>query len=184
MLLPAGGYAPDLLPPINLLRGLYMREHPIRRRDRILPHAACRQLLDSGRYCVLATVDSCGQPYAVPLSYVFWQEKIWFHCAHQGHKIENLQANPRCSLSIVGDNCPVYAKNFTTYYESVTVFGEARAVCDDSIKTAALMELARKYLPEYMDRAPADIAASLSRTAVYAVSIDKISGKAKKKKLA
>lgn len=158
-----------------------MREHPVRRKDCAIGADECLGLLESGRYCVLATTDDQGQPYAVPLSYVFWEGKIWFHCAHQGHKIENLKDNPRCSLTVVGDNQPVYYKDFTTWYESVVVFGTAEEICNEAVKTEALLALARKYLPEHMDKAPGSIAASLSRTAVYAVSIKKITGKAKRK---
>lgn len=44
---------------------------------------------------------------------------------------------------------------------------------------ALLTRLAQKYLPDAMDKAPADIAKSLARTAVYGIKIELLTGKAK-----
>ena len=156
--------------------------HPLRRKDRAISQEECHQLLQTGEYCVLATVDSEGMPYATPLSYIFLDAKVYFHSAHEGHKIDNLQCNPRCSLAVIGNTQPVYAKNFTTYYESVVVFGFVEKILDTTEKTQVLTALADKYLPEHMDKAEKDIATSLSRTAVYAMHIEKITGKAKRKR--
>ena len=154
--------------------------HPVRRKDNTITLEESHALLKAGQYCVLATVDAEGSPYATPLSYVFLHGKIYLHCAHEGHKIDNLRANPRCSLAVVGKTQPVYTKNFTTYYESVVIFGVAQEVLDAAEKTEALMAVAQKYLPEHMEKADNDIANSLSRTAVYRIQIEKITGKAKR----
>lgn len=53
---------------------------------------------------------------------------------------------------------------------------------DPQRKKSVLFALAEKYLPEYMENAEKDISASLDRTAVFEVSLDKMTGKAKKPK--
>ncbi len=155
----------------------------LHRKDREISEEECIGILQRAEYMVMATADMQGVPYAVPLSFVYLQGKIYFHSGmHKGHKISNLMENPRCSLAVVGNTQPIYTKNFTTYFESVVIFGTVRElVCEDE-KKAVLFALAEKYLPEHMDKAEKDISASLSRTAVYEILPEKICGKAKRAK--
>lgn len=157
-------------------------QHPIRRKDRVMDEEQARALLKNCEYGVMATTGADGWPYAVPLSYIVENNVIYFHCAHDGRKIENINANPKVCFTVVGKTQPIYDKNFTTYYESVVVFGTVNKVGNPERKTALLMLLAQKYLPEHMDKAPGDIAKSLERTAVYGITIEGITGKAKKPK--
>lgn len=162
-----------------------MFEHlpPMHRKDREIFGEECDAVLRKAEYMVMATADSQGMPYATPLSFVYFEGKIYFHSGmHKGHKVANLTENPYCSLAIVGDTLPVYTKNFTTYFESVLVFGKVREIVCEDRKKAVLFALAEKYLPQHMDKAEKDISASLARTAVYEVTVEKITGKAKKPK--
>ena len=157
-----------------------MKEYPMRRKDRALTDAEARALLEKGEYGFLATVGDDGLPYGVPLSYVLMDGKLYFHSAMQGRKIDNLAHCPQVSFTVVGQTRPVYTKNFTTWYESVMAFGPVAAVTDEDEKFRALYALAGKYLPEHMDKAEGDIRHSLARTAVYAMTIDILPGKAKR----
>ena len=157
-----------------------MIDYPLRRKDREISPEECMAILQQGNFCVLASLDAEHCPYATPLSYIYLNSKIYFHSAKEGHKINNFRANSRCSVAVVGRTQPVYLKDFTTYYESVIIFGAIAEVSDSREKAAALTELARKYLPEHMDKVSQSIEKSLFRTAVYAVTIEKMTGKAKK----
>lgn len=153
------------------------------RKDREISAEECAVVLHKAEYMVMATADGRGMPYATPLSFVYFEGKIYFHSGmHKGHKASNLAENPYCSLAIVGDTLPVYTKNFTTYFESVLVFGKVREIVCEDRKKAVLFALAEKYLPQHMDKAEKDISASLARTAVYEITAEKITGKAKKPK--
>ena len=154
----------------------------IRRKDRTIPEEESIRLLETGEYGVLATVGPDGNPYGVPLSYVWHDGAVYFHCARDGHKIDNIHANDQVTFTVVGQTRPVYARNFTTYYESVIVFGEAVEVRDFEAKHAVLYALAAKYLPEHLDKAHNDIQQSLQRTAVYILQPQRITGKAKREK--
>lgn len=153
----------------------------IRRKDRAMAEKEARALLEQGEYGILATAGTDGQPYGTPLSYAVMNGAIYIHCATLGRKIDNIAANPAVCFTVVGETEPVYDSGFSTYYASCMVFGTVRPVSDDTEKMAALTELARKYLPAHMDKAEESIKKSWQRTAVYAVSIDRITGKAKKK---
>ncbi len=155
---------------------------PMRRKDRQISEEEARALFGKGEYLFMATVGEDGKPYVVPLSYVILNNFVYFHCAAEGRKLDNLAFCPSVCLSVVGQTRPVYASNFTTYFESAIIEGEARKVADDAEKRRALLALAEKYLPEHMDKAEPDIARSWQRTDVYAVSVGSITGKAKRPK--
>lgn len=155
----------------------------LHRKDRQIPFEACEQILQNAEYMVMATADKNGIPYAAPLSFVYFEGKIYFHSGmHKGHKASNIAENPYCSLAVVGETQPVYVKNFTTYFESVVIFGRVCEITDNARKKAVLFALAEKYLPNYMQHAEHDISASLERTSVYEISLDKVTGKAKRAK--
>lgn len=152
----------------------------MRRKDREISHQEALALLEKEEYGFLATVDKNNQPYVVPLSYIVMNNEIFFHCAFSGQKIDNIINQEKVCFSVVGDTQPVYDKNFTTYFESVIVYGKARMIDDLKIKYDMLSQLAEKYLPEHMDKADTAIEGSMPRTCVVAISIDHITGKAKK----
>ena len=156
-------------------------QRELRRKDRAITEEETRALLEQGEYGILATVDTDGQPYGTPLSYVVMNNAVYIHCATLGQKVDNMDANPAVCFTVVGPTEPVYETSFSTYYSSCMVFGKSRLVTDDKEKKDSLMLLAQKYLPEHMDKAEENISGSWKRTAVYAIDIDRIAGKAKKK---
>ena len=157
-----------------------MQIHPMRRKKRELSEAETLAIMNNGEYCVLATVGADGQPYGVPLSYVYVDGKIFFHCTHKGHKLDNLLSNQRCSLTVIGKTQVIYDKDFTTYFESAIAFGSAHEITQEDEKRSALMALIMKYLPEHKDKADADIARSIKATAIYCIDVDHMTGKAKR----
>jgi len=159
-----------------------MEPGKVRRKDREIGLEESRKILDSGTYGVLATVDASGQPYAVPLSYVVLNEKIYFHCARSGHKIDNLAGNPRVSFVVVGRAEAVYNGHYTTYYESAVVFGRTCEVEDADEKYAAIYALTEKYTPDNMDKAEEYIRSHMKPTAIYAIEMEIITGKANREK--
>ena len=151
----------------------------MRRKDRRLSDEESAALLARGEYGVMATVDARGRPYGVPLSYLWRDGLVYLHSALQGYKIDNIRANSAVSFTVVGRTQPVYEKNFTTWYESVMVFGQVAEIADPEKKYAILYALAEKYLPDHLDKAEEDIKRSLARTVVYAITPERITGKAK-----
>ncbi|MDR2489754.1 MAG: pyridoxamine 5'-phosphate oxidase family protein [Desulfovibrio sp.] len=152
----------------------------MRRQDRAISREECLALLAGCEYGLLATIDKSGWPYAVPLSYVFMDGAVYFHCAFTGHKSNNIVADNRVCFTVVGATLPVYDKNYSTYYESVIVFGRAFAVKDEQERTRGLRMLAEKYLPAHMDGFEESRRRSGGRTAVYKIVPDQITGKAKR----
>ena len=56
----------------------------MRRKRQQLPREEAEAVLRRGSFGVLAVHGEDGYPYAVPLSYVYWNGKIYFHCAREG----------------------------------------------------------------------------------------------------
>lgn len=58
----------------------------MRRKKQRLSAEACEAILAEGTSGVLAVDGDGGYPYAVPLSYVYQDGKLFFHCAKSGHQ--------------------------------------------------------------------------------------------------
>jgi uncharacterized protein len=96
-----------------------------------------------------------GEPYVVPLNFVWWNGCIYVHGAEEGRKIDIIRRNPRVCFTVsehIGTMVhPVPAKTSTAYM-SVMIFGTAEIVSDLKEATRALDQLLGKYVPGYFDR--------------------------------
>ena len=120
---------------------------PMRRSAQALDSAACVEILERGTSGVLAVLGDGGWPYAVPLSYAFDGEKLYFHCAREGHKLDAIRREARASFCVV-DRDDVKPAEYTSYFRSVIIFGRVRVLEDEAQKRAAIELLARRYFPE------------------------------------
>lgn len=119
----------------------------MRRKKQALPPEECAAVLAQGTAGVLALSGDGGYPYAVPLSYVFDEDRLYFHCAKAGHKLDAIQQNNRASFCVIGQD-QIVPEEYTTYFRSVIVFGTIRILEDASEKRAAIEKLAVKYTPD------------------------------------
>ena len=119
----------------------------MRRKRQQLSRAEAEAILERGTSGVLAVAGDDGYPYAVPLSYVYQDGKLWFHCAKSGHKLDALRREPKASFCVVAQD-QVAPLEYTTLYRSVIVFGRLRELEDDKEKRAAIEALALKYAPQ------------------------------------
>ena len=148
----------------------------MRRKDRLMSDSDARELLRSGEYGILSTISSEGEPYGVPLNYSYCGDVIYFHCAKEGHKLRNMVTNKKVSFCVVGKT-EVLPDKFTTKYESVIVSGEACEAAGDEKRTG-LVELVRKYSPDFAREGEELIQKAGGRTSVYKIRVKEITGKA------
>ena len=118
----------------------------LRRKRQALSPEACAAILDRGTSGVLALAGDGGYPYAVPLSYVYDGERLYFHSANAGHKLDAVRRSPRASFCVI-DQDQVVPEEYTTYFRSVIAFGTVRILEDVGEKRAAIGKLAVKYFP-------------------------------------
>ena len=152
---------------------------PLRREDRRMDDAAAMVLLQRGEYGILSTADSNHQPYGIPVNYAVMDAHIFFHCAQEGHKLDNITANSKVSFCVVG-RVQVLPEKFATRYESVIVTGSADIIDDPILRKNALRALIVKYAPGHIPAGEAYIDKLFDKTAVVRISIDHLSGKARK----
>lgn len=101
----------------------------------------------------LATVDAKGYPYITPVNFVFYNGRVYFHCALEGEKLENLAREPRVCFEVdiplaylevsfnpAGNPCRTHQ-----FFHSVIIRGTARVIPDGELKTAALNALVAKH---------------------------------------
>jgi nitroimidazol reductase NimA-like FMN-containing flavoprotein (pyridoxamine 5'-phosphate oxidase superfamily) len=150
----------------------------MRRADRALPEGETQEILRVGEYGILSTVSVDGQPYGVPVSYSYAGDLIYFHCAVEGHKLENLNGNNQVSFCVVGKT-QVLPDKFATNYESVIVFGRAFEVTGDE-KHTGLVEILTKYSPGFIDKGLRYINGDGDKARVYKIVIEALTGKARR----
>lgn len=119
----------------------------MRRKKQALPKEDCAAILNRGMSGVLALAGDNDYPYAVPISYVYDGEKLYFHCAKSGHKLDAICRNPKASFCVI-DQDQIVPQEYTTYFRSVIVFGKIRILEDDGEKRSAIEKLALKYAPD------------------------------------
>lgn len=151
----------------------------MRRKDREMDEAFALGIADKCEYAVLSMTDTGGTPYCVPISITRDGRDIFFHCAKEGKKVDAMRGNPEVCIACVGDTRPATDK-FTTEFESAVIRGRAEEVLEDAQKIHALRLLCQRHTPANMDHFDAAVRKSLSRTAVWKVTIREISGKRKK----
>ena len=148
----------------------------MRRKDRQMPEEFAWEVVDRCEYAVVAMTAENGEPYCLPVNVVREGKNIYFHSAMAGRKAESLRLHPRVCLTCVGEN-QVLPERYTTLYASAVAFGTARELTDDGEKREALRLLCQRYAPDHMDLFNGAMAASLSRTAVWCIAVEEITGK-------
>lgn len=148
----------------------------MRRKRQQLTREECEAILRKMTFGTLALYGADGYPYAVPVSYVYAEGKIYFHSAVAGHKVDAMSACDKLSFCVVEQDCIVPAE-YTTYYRSVIVFGRVRVVTDGAEKRRALEWLGRKYAPGDEAGLQQEIDKGFNRLLMYEISIDHLTGK-------
>jgi len=148
----------------------------MRRKKQLLSLEACVAILNRGTSGVLAVSGDNDYPYAVPLSYVYNDSKIFFHCAKTGHKLDAIAQNEKVSFCVI-DHDNVVPEKYTTYFRSVIVFGKARILEDEKEKRGAIEILAAKYSPDHEQGRLQEIDREFNLLCLIELTIDHMTGK-------
>ena len=149
----------------------------MRRKNQQIPADECEFILKVATSGVLALEGDDGYPYAVPLSYVYDGEKIYFHCAKEGHKIDAIKRNCKASFCVI-ERDDVNPEEYTTYYKSVVVFGKIRIIEDEKEKQAAAEKIGRRYAPNGDDKVmESEIKGAWNALTMLEMTIDHVTGK-------
>ncbi len=152
----------------------------MRRRDKeIASYKVVEELLSNALVGRLGTCFN-NIPYITPVNFVYDNNRIYFHSALEGRKIENIRSNPNACFEIdqlisimPGISRPCAS---TTEYKSVIIFGDISIVDDIEEKTFALNKLIEKYAPQ-SPRLSMSSGAMIERTGVLAIEVKEITAK-------
>lgn len=152
-------------------------KYVLRKTALMLDDASIERIMRENTHGVLALCDSDGMPYAVPVNYCYKNGAVYFHSAKAGHKLEALAANPKCSFCVVGKE-RIVAEEYNAVFESAIVFGQARAIADDSPEKREALELiARKYGPDDDASTQGVLERNLHKVTMIKLEIEYWSGK-------
>lgn len=147
----------------------------MKRAEKQATEQEARGILEAGEYGVLSTVGEDGYPYGIPLNYVFCNGKIIFHCALDGHKLENIAHNEKVSFCVIG-HAEVIPEKFSTHFKSAIAFGRAREL-DGAEKEAGLRALVEKFSPEHLSAGKKYIQNAHGKTKVVAIDVEHLTAK-------
>ncbi len=148
----------------------------MRRKKQILSNKENMELLEKGTSGVLALLGDNGYPYAVPISYVYDNSKIYFHGAKVGHKIDAIRKCRKASFCVI-DQDEIFPEKYTTYFKSVIVFGKIRILEENEIREAIEM-LAMKYHPtDSIENRNQEIAREWKALCMMELSVEHMTGK-------
>lgn len=111
------------------------------------------RILSSTNIGRVATVGADGFPYITPVNFVSLEGNIYFHCAPQGEKLDNLMREPRVCFEVdvplayidIGLDPARPICQLHQYYHCVIIRGIAADVKDSTLKLAALNALIAKH---------------------------------------
>ena len=76
----------------------------MRRYKQALSLLECADILNKATSGTLAVMGDDNYPYAVPLSFVYDHNRLIFHCATSGHKIDAIEKNPKFSFFFIAQD--------------------------------------------------------------------------------
>ena len=142
----------------------------MRRKAQQLSQAECEQILRDATSGVLAVYGDDGYPYTVPVSHVYQDGVIAFHCVKEGHKIDALRRNDKVSFCVIAQD-EVMPRERTTAYISVIAFGRAQIVDDEAGLRRIAGWIGDKFSPDYPEDCQRETDEVIAAGRMYCVEI-------------
>lgn len=149
---------------------------PMRRNRQQLTEEESIEILQKATSGVLALLGDNGYPYAVPISYVYADGKIYFHSALSGHKVDAIRSCDKASFCVIEQDV-VKPEKYTSYFRSVIAFGRIHIEEDEAEKLAIARLLGNRYNPNHEEALQKEIESGLSRMLAIRLDIEHLTGK-------
>ncbi len=147
----------------------------MRRINQQLSDDECIQILNNSSRGFLSVIGDEEYPYVFPLNYVYSDNKIIFHSALEGHKIDSIKRKDKVSFCVL-NNGKKAKDGWWNIFKSVIIFGKIKKIEDEDEKIQKLRLLGNKYFPseEYTEE---EIRNSSERALVLELNIEHMTGK-------
>lgn len=148
----------------------------MRRKNQLITNEESISILSNATGGVLALLGDNGYPYTVPMSYVYENGKLYFHCAKVGHKIDAIRNSDKASFCVI-ERDDIVPEEFTTRYISVVAFGKIQ-ILEDPIEIRRTIEvLTRRYSTGFEDEMQKEIENDWDNLCMLEFDIEHITGK-------
>ena len=144
--------------------------------DNQLPMEHALEMLKKAPYGVMALEGDDNYPYTVPVNYAFEDNKIYFHGAVEGHKVDAAKRNEKVSFCVVAQ-ADIVREAYNCLYLSTVAFGKIRVAADDAEKAKAFELIIDKYSKGFEEGGREYMKASWDEVAVFVIELEHITGK-------
>lgn len=136
-----------------------------------------KALLRNNKRAAFSVNGDDGYPYAVPINFYYDEEenRIYFHSAKKGHKIDSIRENDKVCLT-TWDDVYLVDGDWSYHVASCVVFGRAKLIEDAAITEEKIRAFALKYYPTPQE-VEVEIAKDIKHVQLVAIEIEHMSGK-------
>ena len=149
----------------------------MRRFKQRITEEECARIMREQPRGVLSMIGDDWYPYGIPLDHWYSEKdnKLYFHCAKVGHKIDAITACAKVSYCVMDEG---FRKDgeWALNIKSVVVFGRIRIVEDEEKKREICTNLVRKFTDdeEYLQK---ELANAFPRVNCLELTIEYMTGK-------
>ncbi|MCR5180416.1 MAG: NimIJ family nitroimidazole resistance protein [Bacteroidaceae bacterium] len=148
----------------------------MRRKRQELSEQESIEILEKATSGTLALLGDNDYPYAVPISYVYADGRLYFHSALSGHKVDAIRRCDKASFCVI-DQDDVQPKAYTTHFRSVIAFGRIHIIEDGTEKLQTARMLGNRYNPNDDESLQKEIESGLARMLMIRLDIEHLTGK-------
>lgn len=136
-----------------------------------------KALLRNNKRAAFSVNGDNGYPYTIPINFYYDEEdnKIYFHSAKKGYKIDSIKANDKVCFTTWDDG---YLEDgeWACHVSSCVVFGRAKLIEDPQVTEEKIRKFACKYYPSVQE-VEAVIKRDIRAVQLIEIKIEHISGK-------
>ena len=147
----------------------------MRRFKQEIPKQECIDILKVQPRGVLAVYGQDGYPYAFPMDYIYMDEKLYFHCGKEGHKLDAIESDNRVSFCVMDEGF-LKDGDWALNIRSIVIFGRIKKVDNADERLEIARRLGLKYYPT-AESVEEEIRKAIDRVEILELSIDHMTGK-------
>ena len=153
-----------------------MEFREMRRKRQQLSEAESISILEQSTSGTLALLGDGDYPYAVPISYVYKDGKLYFHSALAGHKVDAIRRCDKASFCVIAKD-DVQPERYTTFFRSVIAFGKIHIIDNEAEKWETARMLGNRYNPNDDESLRQELEKGLSHMLMIRFDIEHLTGK-------
>lgn len=149
----------------------------MRRKKNQISTEEAKALLRNNKRAAFSVNGDNGYPYTVPVDFYYDEDenRIYFHSARAGHKIDSVRANDKVCFTTWDDGY-LEEGDWAYYVSSCVVFGRAVLIEDRKLTEEKVRRFALKYYPS-AEEVEEEIKKDINGVQLVAIEIEHISGK-------